>query len=696
MNKLLIIVILVNILACSGHGLKPAITTITLLNEMDDLQRLKSVPDYNYRTVQYSSYDRRSTGPNDSCWFSNEDGFGNEPIAAFEKVLEEPDTSGTGKYLICDVKATGAIVRLWTAGLNGRIRLFLDDVDTPVYDGNAQDLFWKTVEVLSGKENRPEYSGMFRQYDASYFPIVFSGRCRMEWIGDIRKIHFYHVGLRIFNSGVKAETFRPADIEKYHEKLDEVNKILKDPGYGFDSKDPDNELLNASIPANGKKEIFRRKGTSAITLFSLKVASDDMENVLRKSILSIYFDDSSIPQVQAPIGDFFGSAPGINPYQSLPFSVLADSTMICRFNMPYRHSVHIEIENFSDKNIKITGAIKIADRKWLEGKTMHFRARWKIDHGLTTSTFDAGNNKVQDIIYLMASGTGRIVGTAAYIYNPSNATTSWGNWWGEGDEKIFVDSDTFPSFFGTGSEDYFNYSWSSAKIFSYPYCGQPRNDGPGNRGYVSDFRWHISDDIPFRDKIAFYMELGHHGVVNNFSYGRIVYFYALPGTIDDYRNVSMKDISDITYPEWKPLAYLGSAGFRFIQAEKIIEDCPSIKVEKGKLWAEENIVMWRPVKAGDKIKFRINTGEAVKKTKIGVTLSHNPSGGNISFLINGKMVKFDESETVSLFEPFQTILATHFSETIDLKKGVNEVIIESKDSVIGKKTGVDFFWLKDH
>ena len=66
----------------------------------------------------------------------------------------------------------------------------------------------------------------------------------------------------------------------------------------------------------------------------------------------------------------------------------------------------------------------------------------------------------------------------------------------------------FPSFFGTGSEDYFNYSWSSARIFSYPYCGQPRNDGPGNRGYVSNYSWHISDDIPFTDKIAFYMELG--------------------------------------------------------------------------------------------------------------------------------------------------------------------------------------------
>ena len=104
----------------------------------------------------------------------------------------------------------------------------------------------------------------------------------------------------------------------------------------------------------------------------------------------------------------------------------------------------------------------------------------------------------------------------------------------------------------------------------YPYCGQPRNDGPGNRGYVSNYRWHISDDIPFSDKIAFYMELGHHGTVPDFSYGRIVYFYALPGVLDDYRKISVPDIRYLPYLKWDPIAYLGSAGFRYIQAEKLI------------------------------------------------------------------------------------------------------------------------------
>ena len=32
-------------------------------------------------------------------------------------------------------------------------------------------------------------------------------------------------------------------------------------------------------------------------------------------------------------------------------------------------------------------------------------------------------------------------------------------WWGEGDEKVFVDGEKFPSHFGTGTEDYYGYAW---------------------------------------------------------------------------------------------------------------------------------------------------------------------------------------------------------------------------------------------
>ncbi len=696
MKIIFLILVLTLALSCSRHESDQTITSGTLLDEMVDLERLTRFTEQGYKTVQYSSYDRRSTKPTDSCWFANEDGFGNEPIPGFEKVLKQPDTSGIGEYLICDIKNPGAILRLWTAGINGKIRLFIDGEKVPVYDGSAEDFFWKTLVALSGKEISVDYGKTFRQFDAFYFPVPFAKRCRIEWIGDIKEKHFYHVVVRIFEPNARVESFNNKSFNKYADRLEKINNILTNPTDNLTFKTPTIRISEIPVSAGSTKEIFNIPGEQAIEYFSLKINAEDIEAVLRKTVLTIYFDNSSVPQVQSPVGDFFGAAPGLNPYQSLPFSVETDGTMICRFIMPFKHLARIEIENNSLENINVSGVIHTFNYRWEDGKSMHFRARWRIDHELTASNINANGN-IYDILYLMASGKGRMVGAAAYLYNPSNATTSWGNWWGEGDEKIYVDQDTFPSFFGTGSEDYFNYSWSSTRIFSYPYCGQPRNDGPGNRGYVSNFRWHISDDIPFNDKLAFYMELGNHGIVPDFSYGRIVYFYAMPGLIDDFQKISMSDLRDIPYQYWKPIAYCGSAGFRFIEAENsIAEKSSNIKVEKGKLWAEEDILMWTPAKDGEMIRFQINIDKATDNTRIGFTMAHCPDGGKVSFLVNGKPVKFDGKEILNLYEPNLTILANHFSESISLNKGRNEIRFESLSTEKDKKIGVDFIWIKEN
>ena len=39
-------------------------------------------------------------------------------------------------------------------------------------------------------------------------------------------------------------------------------------------------------------------------------------------------------------------------------------------------------------------------------------------------------------------------------------------WWGEGDEKIYVDGEDFPSHFGTGTEDYYGYAWCRPEEFA--------------------------------------------------------------------------------------------------------------------------------------------------------------------------------------------------------------------------------------
>ena len=61
-----------------------------------------------------------------------------------------------------------------------------------------------------------------------------------------------------------------------------------------------------------------------------------------------------------------------------------------------------------------------------------------------------------------------------HVWNPR------GGWWGEGDEKFFVDGEKFPSTFGTGSEDYFGYAWGNPHLFQKPYhCPDDDPEQPG-------------------------------------------------------------------------------------------------------------------------------------------------------------------------------------------------------------------------
>jgi len=142
------LVLLINV----RPGAAQEVNTGSLLRELTDLQRLTYFPDISYKTIQFSSFDRRSTIPAREGWFRNSDGFGREPLPGFEKVLREPGADDIGEYLICDINGPGAIVRMWTANINGDIRLFLDGSKDPIYEGPAEKFIWNTAAALTGDE----------------------------------------------------------------------------------------------------------------------------------------------------------------------------------------------------------------------------------------------------------------------------------------------------------------------------------------------------------------------------------------------------------------------------------------------------------------------------------------------------------------------------------------------------------------
>ena len=90
---------------------------------------------------------------------------------------------------------------------------------------------------------------------------------------------------------------------------------------------------------------------------------------------------------------------------------------------------------------------------------MYFHADWKQDQGIKT----VAANGTKDWNYNEISGKGVFVGDCLSLVNRVN------EWWGEGDEHIYVDGETFPSHFGTGTEDYYGYSWGTPAYFQGPW-----------------------------------------------------------------------------------------------------------------------------------------------------------------------------------------------------------------------------------
>lgn len=673
------------------------ITTGSLVREMVDLRHLCTLAGPSYRTIQFSSYDRRSIAPYAPGWYANSDGFGREPIPGFIETLTPADANGVGRWLLCDVTGPGALVRVWTAAINGELTVWLDDAPEPLYQGPAQrflqDLYSHFAMQL-GLADKELESG-FRQNMAGYFPIPFARRCRIEWAGNLNQLHFYAVEARIYEPGTSVTTFAPEDLRTYAAEIAAALPVLQD-GRAWQPPEPGREVpLEAYATPDRRVELAKLEGGGCIQWLRLRVQADDLFRALRQVILKGYFDGSPQPQIEAPIGDFFGAGPGLAPYSSVPFTVEPDGTMTCRFPMPFRDTARFELHHLGAQPATVRGALSVRPEPWT-AESLHLHARWRIDHDLTA----AGGDDAVDLPFLTARGRGKLAGIAVMLLNPSGVPTSGGNWWGEGDEKIWVDDEAFPSLFGTGSEDYFNYAWSRPELWAAGYCGQPLNTGPANRGFVANYRWHILDPIPFAKSLTFAMELFCHTPTPGFSYGRGAWFYAAPDLRDDRVPLTrMAVMHGLELPaNYEPVAAGQANGATFLQAEELLIGTPrGTRIAEDRAFARNKALWWTPQVDGEVIELAFDLERAGRYQLVPVFV-RTPRSGRVEVTLDDHPL----TPVADLYEPFHTRVDNHWlrapeGDMIELPAGRHVIRLTSRgrnEASGGSEVGVDFFWLR--
>jgi hypothetical protein len=277
------------------------------------------------------------------------------------------------------------------------------------------------------------------------------------------------------------------------------------------------------------------------------------------------------------------------------------------------------------------------------------------------------------------------------IMNPSGVPTAGGNWWGEGDEKILVDGELAPSTFGTGSEDYFNYSWSRPDLFAHPYCGQPLDSGPDTSGYVSNHRFQVLDAIPFERSLGVYLELWPHHRNPGLSYARIAYHYARPGAIDDHRAVMPAELKVPTLPKREPVAAGGATRARFHFLERLKPEVTAGRVETVPfpLATQLQVSQWQAEK-GARLKFRLPI-EKDGNTVIRFVAVHRPDGATVRVLVDGTALPLEgETEQVRLRSAFAPRVLNVNFKPIELKAGEREVVVECLEP---GWVGFDYLWV---
>lgn len=272
----------------------------------------------------------------------------------------------------------------------------------------------------------------------------------------------------------------------------------------------------------------------------------------RECLLKITYDDAPYPSVLVPLGDFFCLGHSlVNSFQSALFS--ASTNFPYQFNkpcalngyvpMPFAKRAVVELVNESDQDHRQYFYVDYETLEEFGPNTGYFHAEfrrvnpfggWASEIGVNTPEADIPNKErlawESNYVILETKGRGHYIGCNLSVTNFT------GNWWGEGDDMIWVDGYKWPpDLHGTGSEDYFNQAWgmqpnaflrNGSSIFEGGTIPTPEIElYRGNSGYQTSYNFHLENPVRFTAEIKVTIEVGHANHLAN-EVSSTAYWYA--------------------------------------------------------------------------------------------------------------------------------------------------------------------------
>ncbi len=598
-----------------------------LVHRLVDLERLAHLPQPGERCAMWSSFDRTARFDEQTGkyvdWQANGDGTG--------LIRTEGDTQ-----VIAEMEGPGVIWRIWSARPEqGHVKVVIDGetaIDMPFahyFDAAHPPFDYPTLGYESARGKN------------LYFPIPYQKSCRI--LAEPGWGRYYQITYTTYPAGTRLPAMSDATSPEAVAALKQVddffaNRLGTDPAAPREGQQTVAKTVD--LAAGEAATIARLEGPRAITALKVRMNFRDREDqvaALRHLVLRITWDDSGLPDVWCPLGDFFGTAPGVNHYRSLPVGMTEDG-FYSFWYMPFAKNADVEIVNEDQTARPATIEITHAPLDEPVEQLARFHAKWHRD--LTPVPKD----RWPDWTVLQTNGRGRFCGMMLHVWNPRGGQcpeVQWCSghwWWGEGDEKFFVDGEQFPSTFGTGTEDYFGYAWGNGDLFQRPYHNQTMTEN--NAGHQSVNRFQIPDNVPFQQSFDGYLEKYFPNYQPTL-FAVTAYWYLSAGGVDPLGAVPVQDRHG--YYVRPPAVY---GGFEVIEPIPGRVQTQPMGNRKPHKWQDDNQLWWTQAKPGDKLNVKI----PVKKTDrytLRVVLTKARDYGIVQLSMDGKKLR----EPIDLFHP---------------------------------------------
>ena len=584
---------------------------------------------------------------------------------------------------LADLKGPGAVVRIWSTAVaetdghlssepTGQLKIYLDDQPVPVIDLPFVDLFKKGQDPFVPPLTRAASAAYL-----CYLPIPYAKHCRIT-VDNPRSL-FYQINSLSFPAGTKVRSFALPLTAEDQGALSQATKAWSNPGgmteYGASTCETVSAQL--ALEAGGSAGPAELKGSGVVRSVQLNIPDiDDVQ--LRRLILRAWFDGHQVPDLEAPVADFFGNAYGRAAFDTIFLSQNDHGEMSCRLPMPFAKKARFSIENGNKTPVTVNIVLAIQRGKVDTARNFYLHADFNQE--LT----------VKGKPHLWAHVAGQAGHLAGVVQTMQSGRTLG---YCEGDSQYRVDEERFDTgkvdttvigpANGTGTEDDFNDAWyfsDAAHVRPLNAC-LVRQD----MGRINAFRFFLNDAPVWKESIDAQLE---HGGLNDTSgeyYSSVTFWY---GKGERQPLAPMPAASTLGFPGVK-LEVQG----RVLEGESLVGDAKAgggtvrIQTMDGlqHAWSEKQQLLWREAKIGDKLDLSFPVPEP-GEYQLDWCVTKGPDYGCFSLAIDGSSLEggFDacDDRTVNI-GPFS------LGGKVSLKVGTSHLVV----TLIGKNqksTGTSF------